>query len=840
MQSKSQSAFTDLRNWTRLLGQKDQKAHGIHQLLRDVEAFNLQVNIIVANAALGALARQTAWKETLFQLDEICSRNLELTQISFGSCLDALDESCGLRWRKAIQFLVDMEKFSNISSIVCWNSCISSMHSWIQADLLLLRIRSLGLQPDCISHNAAAANAPWSRAVLELIQMRQTRLGPNVVTYNIILHAYQGSHAEAARTLIVSMLTERLQPDVITMNSAIGASHDDWSAVLQYLRELHGRTALSAGNALKALSSSVQWQQGLQVVEFLQPYRVINAVAATTAFNLASYAKEVDLVYGLLEDFQASNLRLSLRCSNAVLHTLKIWSNALRQLEGQASNSLVPNEVSYNTVCGHMTDDSCWSQVIGLLSRQRYCSLRIDVMGCGSSITACASCLVPLWKEALMLMNFMRCFLISAEATNHNSLIFALRTDGQWQRAILPASADAVTIGSVLSAHLEEEAWQQAIGTLHWVANGGRQMDAAAIEAAALTCGRAGLWRRALTVRMQMLPWKGAMSDASMETTMVSMQACLSQDAWRRALAFSSLFAVPDVPLMTLKLKVLEVGKKHFLASSTLEQLYHAGLAHVQGLRRFRTVCRRVLDSRPFVSAAQNRARQLNVRGKTLCSDPKISGSLPSALEQVAVLALRNIDQSVFRMSDQVAEPASTRKGSRGKGKGKRRRADSRGPDSSNWRAVPRETEPEALRSAVVASAEPQEEGKGKGDRRRQQGGKGGPDSSNWRAVPRETEPEALRCAVVASAEPQEEGKGKGDRRRQQGGKGKGKGKSKNKEKNGDQDRKDQSETKGHKDLKAPELSRLQTPEYGSVTERLADQLSRGTYDCMICLNKAR
>jgi len=42
------------------------------------QAFNLQVNIIVANAALGALARQTAWKETLFQLDEICSRSDQL------------------------------------------------------------------------------------------------------------------------------------------------------------------------------------------------------------------------------------------------------------------------------------------------------------------------------------------------------------------------------------------------------------------------------------------------------------------------------------------------------------------------------------------------------------------------------------------------------------------------------------------------------------------------------------------------------------------------------------------------------------------------------------------
>lgn len=45
-------------------------------------------------------------------------------------------------------------------------------------------------------------------------------------TYDVItaLWICQGSHAEEARTLIVSMLTERLQPDVITMNSAIGAN----------------------------------------------------------------------------------------------------------------------------------------------------------------------------------------------------------------------------------------------------------------------------------------------------------------------------------------------------------------------------------------------------------------------------------------------------------------------------------------------------------------------------------------------------------------------------------------------------------------------------------------
>lgn len=164
-------------------------------------------------------------------------------------------------------------------------------------------------------------------------------------------------------------------------------------------------------------------------------------------------------------------------------------------------------------------------------------------------------------------------------------------------------------------------------------------------------------------------------------------------------------------------------------------------------------------------------------------------------------------------MSDQVAESASgSRKGSRGKGKGKRRStgSESRGADSSNWRV-------------------------------REQPESGGADSSTWRAV-REPEVEASAPATES-----QQG-GEGDRKRQPGGKGKGKGKSKhkNKERNdGDEGFKDQSkDTKNpsqvRKERKAPELSRMQTPEYGSVTERLADQLSRGTYDCMICLNKVK
>lgn len=37
-----------------------------------------------------------------------------------------------------------------------------------------------------------------------------------------------------------------------------GASHDDWPAGLQYLRELQGQTAMSAENALKVVKIKYQ------------------------------------------------------------------------------------------------------------------------------------------------------------------------------------------------------------------------------------------------------------------------------------------------------------------------------------------------------------------------------------------------------------------------------------------------------------------------------------------------------------------------------------------------------------------------------------------------------
>lgn len=594
MQIKRQGVPDDLRSWSKRLGQKDQTIEGVRELLSDVQVSRLQLNIIVANAGVGALARQTAWRETLEKLIEIRCRSLELTQISFGSSLVAFGESAtiGSRWPTATQILMDMEKIWNmVPSIICWNSCISSMRSWFQAELLLHRIPSMGCTPDCISYNAAAATSPWRRSILELIKMRSARVRPSVVTYNTLLHTCQGSHAQVARTLLNCMNDDRLEPDVITVNSAIGASHDDWPAGLQYLRELQGQTAMSAGNALKALASAVQWRQGLHILAFLQRRSTVNAVVSTTAFQLAANAPQADLVHGLLEDIQAWRLQLSLRCGNAMLRALKTWPAALHRLAGQSSQSLAPDEVSHNSVCVHMADAACWLHVLQLFTQQRHLCLQVDVMGCGSGITAFATCLVPLWRDALTMMNFMRCSLISAEVMNHNSLISALRMDGQWRRAVLPQLPDAVTTGAILSAHLQDSDWQRAVGTLNWAGGCRLDVDAAGVEAAAMSCGREGRWCTALALKstaLQGLPWQRALvlSPVTLETAMAGMQACVLEEAWQRALAMCSRIPCDnDVPLLTMKLQAFQVGFQSFWASSTLAQLHGAGLRHVQSLR---------------------------------------------------------------------------------------------------------------------------------------------------------------------------------------------------------------------------------------------------------------
>ena len=55
--------------------------------------------------------------------------------------------------------------------------------------------------------------------------------------------------------------------------------------------------------------------------------------------------------------------------------------------------------------------------------------------------------------------------------------------------------------GAILSAHLEDSDWQRAVGTLNWAGGCRLDVDAAGVEAAAMSCGREGRWCTALALK---------------------------------------------------------------------------------------------------------------------------------------------------------------------------------------------------------------------------------------------------------------------------------------------------------------------------------------------------
>ena len=55
--------------------------------------------------------------------------------------------------------------------------------------------------------------------------------------------------------------------------------------------------------------------------------------------------------------------------------------------------------------------------------------------------------------------------------------------------------------GAILSAHLQDSDWQRAVGTLNWAGGCRLDVDAAGVEAAAMSCGREGRWCTALALK---------------------------------------------------------------------------------------------------------------------------------------------------------------------------------------------------------------------------------------------------------------------------------------------------------------------------------------------------
>eukprot|EP00439_Symbiodinium_sp_Y106_P059543 s23_g8.t1 len=577
------------------------------------KAARLRPNTIVLNAALGLCARSTVWMAAVAMAEEIRTMSLQASAITLGTCVNAIakaDDLRGALWTRAVGFL------STTRGVRPRGPCIKSMEDTLvlvalgtfdyaeDAALLCTRLRQGGFQPDSISGNAAANCVGRWQATVQLLPWMHS-----VVTYNTVLKACEGPHAKTARALWDGLLLNSLEPDVRTVNAAIGAprdrsraqsvygfrvstldglqylpvggaSHDDWRRVLWTLWCWGTGTAVTVGATMKALSAGNLWEWGMRSLVWMSGRSALmSSVAILEACRILRDTSQAEkIVESLICKLRAQGAELSREAANAALGSSS-WPGALSRFRGQIHLGLMPSCASFNTVATAMAGAAAWLLGLGLLTEQRSSALQRDLVGLGSFLNGISQ--AALWEMASSLFADLRRLTLRAEAGSRllggrdwQSPASAVRPS--WRLRIVGVAGVVhfyFPLSAALSVYLVASTWQQAAKSLESAACCGVRPDRGCIEASAAACARRGRWRRALHIGggcfpdgMSKGPWHLALSWmqvgvqfrlASREVVTSGAEASIRSRRWQQALRAAEAMAV-DPALAALAVKACE------------------------------------------------------------------------------------------------------------------------------------------------------------------------------------------------------------------------------------------------------------------------------------------
>ena len=248
----------------------------------------LQPDVVSYNTSLSACAKSFYWQYSLLLLSILVMLRERPTTISYNSAISAC-EGLG-EWMQAVHLLATAEGCRLQPSVITFGAAISACAAgkkWQEAVLLLAKCAEKML-PDVVAYNAclnACEKAgQWSAALALLSKLCNHRdiagSVPDVVSYNSTISVCAlAAKWELALSLLCRMGVQRLQPNMITYNSAFAAiaaastvsemsagprsgSRGKWQHVLELLREIRIRrlhaNVLTYNSAISVLEACDQ------------------------------------------------------------------------------------------------------------------------------------------------------------------------------------------------------------------------------------------------------------------------------------------------------------------------------------------------------------------------------------------------------------------------------------------------------------------------------------------------------------------------------------------------------------------------------------------------------
>ena len=197
------------------------------------------LSIVSCNAKFRtALEKGLQWERALDLFDEMKSKNMPVTVVSYGSAISACEK--GLQYRQCLEYLDEMTEMGIKKNVIIFGAAMSCMEKSCRADigfLLMERMRLEDVAPNVHIYNSAISACArcnlWEKGYELFEDMDRIRVAKDVVTYNAVLDAVS-SQVELGRRLF----KQGMYISVFRTNysASINSSHELYVLRFQYCK----------------------------------------------------------------------------------------------------------------------------------------------------------------------------------------------------------------------------------------------------------------------------------------------------------------------------------------------------------------------------------------------------------------------------------------------------------------------------------------------------------------------------------------------------------------------------------------------------------------------------
>lgn len=464
--------------------------------------------------------------------------------------------------QKALQLLKTLDKALFQVNTFHSNAILSGCRNW-EENLDLLKEFKCNSCADAVSYNCVMNSLKWPITLALVGNLKTLNRNTNnsakepqdlTISYNRLISSCKTQ--DAWKHSLHFLMMEELRPDQFSYMAALDVLQK--SKLCLWRRSCHILSSMPAGlvqpdifswNSMLASVPDSNWKTDVHLLNSMRSMRFFAPVPDLITYHTALRGEDWRIVLSVLTSTAKQQLKVNVVTLNSVLgsFTTPAWARATVMLDDMASNSILPDVLSFNSYLHTCASGSSglsngiWLDALRSYGRH---GLKTDSFSVSSAIKVRSQAARSAsdvfdtffsgWQEGLNVLQ-------TAKDAGHRKLAICANVVlkecsevSAWQAAlVLRIESDEFSLSTVISACEKAFQWPQALFLLHTM-----PVDIVCFGAAASACEKGKQWQLALCLLSEM---SDRILQPNLFTFNAVISACGHAREWARALSLLQL-----------------------------------------------------------------------------------------------------------------------------------------------------------------------------------------------------------------------------------------------------------------------------------------------------------